>query len=642
MNSREVTARFQVEQRMLGKLSHPGIVRPLESGISAQGRAFFVMELVDGLPVTEYCAETNLSLNHRLELFRAVCEAVHHAHQKGVLHRDLKPANILVGEGAVPKVIDFGIAKALEETGGTGETLVTRPGQVMGTPVYMPPEQAGGGDDVDVRSDVYSLGAVLYEMLCGYAPYDPEEFRKLPPSGWETYLRERGPIPLGKRLQEQGQGLTYRAQDLLGGVGHIVDKCLARDPARRYDSVEALKADVGSWLEGGIVLARPPSVLYQISRLVRRHRRAAALVATVLTCLMATAVIGTVLAMRARKAELIAQMERDKAVAAGGEVRQARELAERQNYHASIRLAHLRLTTGQPYLAADILSKTDLRLRAWEWGYLWAATPQPAAALDSALPEATLICATPDGSITGVAAEQEIRVIRLSDGHPVMLCRLRGKAQQIALSEDGQLLAAVSKTKDGEMLEVFRMDGIEAWHEAVQELANVAWEPKAAGGALLMVCGNSVQPGPGRLARFDSQTGQVLAERELIRNKVLGEGLAISRQGTVAVVRSSFSSLGVFTLPDLQLLHELPDNGVAVRHFLVDEAKNRVLIALENAIYELPLMMDCTPRQVGALQTNHAETGGIRQDPVQRLNTLEDGRWFAQGAALQRCPGIRS
>ena len=636
MNSREVTGRFQVEQWVLEKLSHPGIVRPLESGISAEGRAFFVMELVDGLPVTEYCTAANLSLTGRLELFRGVCEAVHHAHQKGVLHRDLKPANILVGEGAVPKVIDFGIAKALEETGGTGETLVTRLGQVMGTPVYMPPEQAGGGDDVDVRSDVYSLGAVLYEMLSGRPPYDQEDFRKLPPSGWETYLKEREPIPLEKRLQEQGNVLPYRPQDLLGGVNHIVSKCLARDPARRYASVEALAADVGTWLEGGTVSARPPSVLYHISRLVRRHRWAAALAATVLACLIATAVMGTVMALQARKAELIARVERDKAVEAGGKARSARELAERQNYHASLRLAHLRLSTGQPYLAAEILRNTVPALRGWEWGFLSAATPQPAAVVDSQFPGATLICATPDSGIIGLAAEQEIKVVRLADGFLVMRCKLQGKAQRIALSEDGQLLAAVSKTKDAEMLEVFRMDGVKAWQGALQESANIAWEPSAAGSALLMVCGNSVQPGPGRLARFDPQSGQVLVERELVRNKVSGEALAISRQGTVAVVRLSFSGLAVFELPSLRLLRELPDDGVAVRHFLLDEAKNRVLLAQEDVVFEHPLMEDGPPRLVGSLQTGTLDSEGVRKEPVQRLNTLEDGRWIAQGAGLQQ------
>ena len=636
MNSREITTRFQAEQRVLGKLSHPGIVRPLESGISAEGRAFFVMELVDGLPITEYCAAATLSLTARLQLFREVCRAVHHAHQKGVLHRDLKPANILVGDRAMPKVIDFGIAKALEETTGTGDTLVTRLGQVMGTPVYMPPEQAAGGDDVDVRSDVYSLGAVLYEMLTGHPPYDPEEFRKLPPSGWENHLREREPMPLGRRLHEQGQGLPYRAQDLLGGVDHIVSKCLERDPARRYASVEALETDVGNRLEGGIVSAGPPSVLYQISRILRRHRRAAALAATMLICLLATAVIGTMMALRARKAELTARVERDKAVAAGGEARSARELAERQNYHASIRLAHLRLATGQPYLAAEILRHTAPALRGWEWGYLSAATPQPAAFVDSQFHGATLICATPDGTITGLAEEQEAGVVRLADGLQVMRCQLQGKAQRIALSEDGQLLAAVSKTKDAEMLEVFRMDGVRAWHQALQESAHIAWEPKAAGGALLMVCGNSVQPGPGRLARFDPQSGEVLVERELIRNKVAGEALAISRGGTVAVVRTSFSGLAVFELPSLRLRRELPDNGVAVRHFLLDEAKNRVLLAQDYAVYEQSLTEEGTPRPVGSLQTGTAESGGVRKEPVQRLNTLEDGRWIIQGLSLQQ------
>lgn len=184
MDSREILARFRAEHRTIQTLSHPGIVQLREAGTTADGLPYFAMAQVDGLPITDFCAATGLGLQARLRLFLVLCDAVQHAHQKGILHRDLKPANVLVEEtsgGPVPKVIDFGIAKALEPT-ATSDAMVTRLGEVLGTPTYMSPEQAAGTDTADTRSDIYSLGAVLYEMLTGQPPFATDALQRLPPA----------------------------------------------------------------------------------------------------------------------------------------------------------------------------------------------------------------------------------------------------------------------------------------------------------------------------------------------------------------------------------------------------------------------------------------------------------------------------
>ena len=304
MDSREILSRFQAEQRAVRALSHPSIVPLLEAGFTGDGLPFFAMAQVDGLPITEYCQVAGLSLRQRLELFLPLCDAVQHAHQRGVLHRDLKPSNVLVEDtalGPVPKVIDFGIAKALEP-GGSGDTHITHHGVVLGTPTYMSPEQANGHDEADTRSDIYSLGALLYEMLTGRPPFEAAELQRLRAGQWSRYLREHVPPLPSARLEGIDPSSPGRRQ-LRGNLDLVVRKAMAPEPDRRYASAAAFAEDVSACLEDRPVSASPPTLRDLTGQFIRQHRWPVAVGVTLLAGIVATAGIGTTLAIQARRAE---------------------------------------------------------------------------------------------------------------------------------------------------------------------------------------------------------------------------------------------------------------------------------------------------------------------------------------------------
>ncbi len=306
MDTREVVTRFEAERQALALMDHPYIANVLDGGVTAEGRPYFVMDFVEGAPITDYCNAEGLGLGTRLELFQMVCEAVQHAHQKGVIHRDLKPSNILVTGSlgrAVPKVIDFGIAKATDAE-LTKKTLLTEHAQVIGTPEYMAPEQAGvGGIDIDTRADVYSLGVLLYELLTGTKPLDAKEALR---DGYVELLRrvreEDPPRPSTRvsslSLGTDGDGATSvgdattLSKRLRGDLDWIVMKALEKDRDRRYDSADAFAADVMRFLEGDPVVAAPPSATYRMRKFAARHRGAVA-AALIIFALLILGSIGT-------------------------------------------------------------------------------------------------------------------------------------------------------------------------------------------------------------------------------------------------------------------------------------------------------------------------------------------------------------
>ncbi len=293
MDSRRVIARFEAERQALALMDHPGIARVFDGGTTPSGRPYFVMELVRGTPITAYCRERGLPIAERLRLFEAVCRAVQHAHQKGIIHRDLKPSNILVAEHdghALPKVIDFGIAKA---TGpALAETEVdTGVNLLIGTPLFMSPEQFDlAGQDVDTRSDIYSLGVLLYELLTGLPPFDPEALRGLPFDELRRIVREQEPTRPSLRLEprrRRGEDRRLR-RAIRGELDWIVLKALEKDRDRRYASANDLADDLVRYRNNRPVEAGPPSTAYRLKKFVRRNR---ALLGTATLCGLTSMVI---------------------------------------------------------------------------------------------------------------------------------------------------------------------------------------------------------------------------------------------------------------------------------------------------------------------------------------------------------------
>ena len=320
MDTRQVIARFEAERQALALMDHPSIAKVLDAGATETGRPYFVMELVTGLSITEYCDRNNLSTKDRLALFLRVCNAVQHAHQKGIIHRDLKPSNVMVTHHdgkPIPKVIDFGIAKATNQK-LTEKTLFTRYAHLIGTPAYMSPEQAELSDlDIDTRSDIYSLGVLLYELLTGATPFREEELRKAGYVEMQRVIREQEPVRPSTKLSTLGKTLTDIAKcrnctpDLLrkalrGDLDWIVMKSLEKDRVRRYETASGLAEDIRRHLESEPVLARGPTAGYRLGKFLHRHR---AQVFAALVLVVIAAVAGVVLSLWNRDRLQLAEAE---------------------------------------------------------------------------------------------------------------------------------------------------------------------------------------------------------------------------------------------------------------------------------------------------------------------------------------------
>jgi WD40 repeat protein len=385
MDTKEVVARFEAERQALAMMDHPHIASVFDGGATDTGRPYFVMELVKGVPITNYCDVNQLSTRERLDLFMQVCHAVQHAHQKGVIHRDLKPSNILVtvkDDRPVPKVIDFGVAKATQAR-LTEKTLFTRFQQWIGTPAYMSPEQAGLGSlDVDTRSDIYSLGVLLYELLTGRTPFDTQ---KLLAAGYDAVMRtireEEPPKPstrlstlakeeLGTVAAQRGAEPAKLGRLVRGDLDWIVMKALEKDRTRRYETASGLAADLQRHLGDEPVTAMAPALGYQLLKFARRHRAALATVCALLVVLAAGAGVSAWQAHRAsqqaRSAEarrVEAETSRQEAGAAQARAersaREASRLLTRQYEREGIRLLNDRDLTGSLVYFTEALRRDE-------------------------------------------------------------------------------------------------------------------------------------------------------------------------------------------------------------------------------------------------------------------------------------------
>jgi len=401
MDSTQVIRRFEAERQALALLDHPNVAHVYDAGTTEAGRPYFAMEYVKGVPITEHCDRQKLTIEERLRLFVKVCEAIQHAHQKGIIHRDIKPSNIQVciqGEEAIPKVIDFGVAKALSQP-LTERTLVTEQGQLIGTPEYISPEQAEmTNQDIDTRSDIYSLGVLLYELLTGTLPFESQMLRRGSLEQMREVIRETEPktpstrvstldaeasTKLAKCCQSDAAALRRK---LRGDLDWITLKAMEKDRIRRYQTAHALAEDIERHLNQEPVLAGRPGTLYRFQKLVRRNKGVFAAVAVVAAVLVLGAIVSTWEAVLARRAErtaaeksIIAEAQRQRAEA--GE-----RLARVHLYAADMVLAQIALDENNLGRAAELLAKyrpTNFNLstpnaqpspdlRGWEWRYVWS------------------------------------------------------------------------------------------------------------------------------------------------------------------------------------------------------------------------------------------------------------------------------
>jgi WD40 repeat protein/serine/threonine protein kinase len=370
MDTRQVIARFEAERQALAIMDHPNIAKVLDGGATPSGRPFFVMELVKGVPITEFCDQDHLTPRQRLKLFIPVCQAVQHAHQKGIIHRDLKPSNVLVtmhDTTPVVKVIDFGVAKALGQE-LTDKTLFTGFAQMIGTPLYMSPEQAGqSGLDIDTRSDIYSLGVLLYELLTGTTPFDKERFKKAAYDEIRRIIREEEPPKPSTRLSDSKDSLpeisAHRHTEsakltklVRGELDWIVMKALEKDRNRRYEMASALAADVERYLHDEPVQACPPSALYRFRKFARRNQRVAVMAsfALVLLVLAVTTLAVSYAQVQSALQRTSVALEREKEV----------------TYLRGIALAGRELAAGNVGRAEELLGECPEQLRGWEWNFL--------------------------------------------------------------------------------------------------------------------------------------------------------------------------------------------------------------------------------------------------------------------------------
>jgi serine/threonine protein kinase/tetratricopeptide (TPR) repeat protein len=350
MDSAQVIARFEAERQALAMMDHQSIARVLDAGATAAGRPYFVMELVHGIPITQYCDEAQLTPTERLELFIPVCQAIQHAHQKGIIHRDIKPSNVLVTlyDGkAVPKVIDFGIAKAIDQR-LTERTMFTEFGSIVGTLEYMSPEQAEmSAIGVDTRSDIYSLGVLLYELMTGSTPL---ERARLHEAGYVEILRrikeEETPRP-SNRLSASGDALAsisarrktearQLSRLMRGELDWIVMKALEKDRGRRYETASSFARDVQNYLLGDPVEACPPSASYRLQKFAGKHRKALLVVSALTASLLLGAIVSIWQAIRATQNEARATLEANRALAAEARSNRERDRAVKAEAEAKL------------------------------------------------------------------------------------------------------------------------------------------------------------------------------------------------------------------------------------------------------------------------------------------------------------------
>jgi len=527
MDTKQVIARFEAEKQMLALLDHPNIARVYDAGTTQAGRPYFVMEYVKGQSITEYCDQHKTGIEDRLRLFRQVCEAVQYAHQKGIIHRDIKPSNILVsveGDRAVPKIIDFGIAKAVTQQFTEG-TLFTQQGQLLGTPEYMSPEQTDlATQDIDTRSDIYSLGVVLYQLLAGVLPFGRESFERGGFAEIQRVIQEvdpPNPSTALSRLGDEAKKIAERrktqvvplARRLHRELEWIPLKAMRKERVRRYRSASELADDIQNYLNGNPLIAGPETAMYRVRKFVRRHAGSVATVALTAAAIILGLVISTAMYLRSEKALKGEATARKQAEQAQDVAQEQRNLAEtkaedlrRAMYVNNIQLADSKYKEGNIRRVRELLVACPNDLRGWEWNRLNYIADQSTMTLRGHQDGVTSLALSPDGKrIISGSLDKTIKVWAVETGNELMT--LQGHKEfvnSVAVSPDGRRIASGSADKTIRVWDIgtgTELMTIATGHE--EEVSNVAFSPDGK----LIVAGSS----GGSIKVWDASNGTEIA-----------------------------------------------------------------------------------------------------------------------------------
>jgi eukaryotic-like serine/threonine-protein kinase len=568
MDTRQVVARFEAERQALALMDHPNIARVYDGGATRAGRPFFVMEWVCGMPITRYCDAHRLNLRERLELFILVCQAVQHAHQKGIIHRDLKPSNILVTKQdhrPVPKVIDFGVAKAIEQP-LTEQTAFTKFNQLIGTPAYMSPEQAGlGGLDIDTRSDIYSLGVLLYELITGQTPIQKGLHKE---ASFETVLqtiRDKEPLRPSTRLRAlsadalknisaQRDEVPQRLPKLIcGDLDWIVLKAMEKDRNRRYATANGLSADLQRFLNGDLVLAAPPSLTYRFQKFARKHRVAlsSGLAAAFILC--GSTAISLWQAHRAKQSAEIANQLRHEAETNQHLLHQSIYAADMNLIGQALILNNLERARTLLYRHRPVGNEPDLR--GWEWSFFESEVKDRSAwSLPPHSRQFERISLSPDGSTIAVPGLRPNAVELWDSRSHVLKAELPMDALWLKFSATGRYLAAAS------------FGGLTIWDFNANAVSH-RWsrgyvcDAAFAEDDTLLAATSFPMEGDRRasLELWRLSDGNQLAARDLgVRGRAQSFALAIAPGARTLVMSLDRGDLHFLTLPDLTEERHLP------------------------------------------------------------------------------------